>query len=259
MFGGGAGTLVARDSSPYGNNGTLTNFTWPNTATSGWTYVPELGRMGWVFDGANNYIAGSVNPALANLGVAGSHYTAAFWCKYTYAAEYGDFLDLRSSKQVIRFVLDTNHRTVLAKSYDGSNFPQAAVGNLQPTGTDPAWHHCCAVWRRGDTITPYFDGAQKTPANDTTTGDLTATGLAIGAQAGGGGSKPAMVFTDGAIWNRALTLPEIQTLANRSDPSLGGLILPPRRVMFPSAVAATPSVATSRTFIIGGGYGGFFY
>jgi hypothetical protein len=72
-----------------------------------------------------------------------------------------------------------------------------------------------------------------------------------------GANKLNEYFWDGdiadvLIHTRALTLPEIQILANRSDPMLGGLILPPRRKFWtikPSIISTTP---TRRYYIVKG-------
>jgi len=57
-------------------------------------------------------------------------------------------------------------------------------------------------------------------------------------------------------WNRALSLPEIQQLADPSNMMLSGLILPPRRKWWPVVSSGfKPAWARNCNHLIGGGVG----
>jgi hypothetical protein len=69
-------------------------------------------------------------------------------------------------------------------------------------------------------------------------------GVAIGCGSDADTRRFKGLIGDPTIHYRALSLPEIQILANRSDPMLGGLIVAPRRKYFP----VKQSILTSKQY-----------
>ena len=63
-------SLVYRDSSLYGNHGTLTNMAVPATATSGWAWDNFLGRWATRYDGDNDYVSLGTSSILKPTGEA---------------------------------------------------------------------------------------------------------------------------------------------------------------------------------------------
>jgi hypothetical protein len=105
------------------------------------------------------------------------------------------------------------------------------------------WKHYAAVYD-GSSVTAYVNAVPSTP---------TATsGAIISNSDTRAGAAVAGPISDIVRHNRALSLPEIQILANRSDPMLGGLIQNPRRRFFPIKSSIISTTPIRRYYIVRG-------
>jgi hypothetical protein len=229
------GTSKFTDSSPYGNHGTLTGFDY--TATSGWKYVPELGRMGLVLDGNDDLVSGTGVYDL--YGVSGL--TASTWVDFkTIGGAAADHILTKSTATTLDW---------LFFAYDNASnnlAAQVGIGLYRVTADESAktgLHHYHFTYDGGKKYTGiriYVDGVECSYASgfETTARNAwdAANLLRIGNRADGLRPLDGSVY-DPTIHSRILSPAEIQILANRSDPLLGGLIRPPRRTVFPAAVA----------------------
>ena len=215
------GSTHYRDSSPYGNHGTLTNMAVPATATSGWAWHNYLRRWAQKFDGSNDYISFPAN-VFHGLG----DFSVALWAQ-TADADNRYFFFNSGNLQV---AMESNGAAATVKFYHGGN-----AGWTWPT--DVLLHHWTLV-RRGAITTCYRDGVADAvnTVNYATALDTNATAGSIGCR--DGDYYMLGSISDFVVHNRALALPEIQSLADPSNFMLSGLIPPPMRRLFAAAVAA---------------------
>jgi len=215
------GSLTYRDESPYRNHGTLTGMAIPATATSGWQYVPQLGRMGTAFDGSDDEITAIIPQ------ISVSSFSAAFW-------GWWDGLDivvvLRDSTTVVGtgtfFPLNS---TTVQYRVGGTSLDSGSAFNLY----NSAWHHW-TLTGIGTTASLYVDGKLLHSGSG-------GTGAFINpwhfGRNGGGVEYSKLLGSDLVFWNRPLSPSEINILANPSDPMLGGLLEPLWPRVFAAAVA----------------------
>lgn len=226
-FRGSDKTTHYHDSSLYGNHGTLNGF-----ASSDWIFDGELGRFVYNLDGNDNYIhlVGS-SISLSTL----SSFTAAVWLyQRTTPGEPNSYENAIFYKEnEFALTLDCSGESNQREFWLRDASSWSKVGNVQSTGTLLAWQHlavtfdgtsACGYVNGVLTLGPTGDAKQNTTGNlrigyDYTTNDYT-DGL----------------VSDPCVWNRALSQAEIQALADPSNVMLSGLILPPRRVLWPVAV-----------------------
>ena len=224
------GTTHYHDSSLHGNDGQLTNM----TPSDDWVWIDELGRMGLDFN------AGDQTVACTNLPF-GSAFTISLWFYWEASTAYGG----------LAIQGPPNNGVMYFAHYAGNRCYLKTANNSFTSTTGPAfsvgWQHACAVYD-GTQLTVYRNTIPGTPL--ARTGAVSgATGSFIIGDGGWVGGSPEGTVADLLIWpNRALTLPEIQALADPSNAMLSGLLLPPRRVWWPVSGGATAESAWGSIF-----------
>lgn len=98
----------------------------------------------------------------------------------------------------------------IPNSWGGGVRESAAPYGIFITLSDNAWHQLCSV-RSGTTHYIYGDGASVSTSNTVSSAPLSTTAMAIGASYAGS-SRGGGRVDDVVIYNRALTVPEIQRL-----------------------------------------------
>ena len=254
FFGGGAmaGSSKYVDSSLYGNDGDLANF-----ASSQW--INHLGRAAFSTNGSNQCAyMGTGNAHLALTG----EMSLAFWHKPTNTTSYNAlFWNIDGSGSNGYWGLEMGIGQDFRYRFWSGGYHGVSDTDITDTST---WVHV-AVVKTGSsgnwTASYYVDGkSHGTGASSTdTNGSVATAGAAVGRLGALGVLYATASFADPAIWNRALSLPEIQLQAS-GDPMLGGLILPPARKWWPvTSGGGAPSASTwiwSRQHtsqVIGGG------
>lgn len=231
-FRGSDKTTHFQDSSLYGNHGTLTNMAPPTD----WVFDPTLCRWVLDFDGANDYVlvTNSTSLALAEL-------TVSFWHKSTeygpnHSAWYGRYglLDRDAPGEGNAgwaIVRGQNDGTVDFICRDTVHQSTADIS----TG---AWTHV-AVAKDSARAKCYVNGVLDYDNADT--GVITNTrNIYIGSLANTTYAATAQIG-DLLLYDRALSAAEIQQLADPSNVTYSGLILPPRRKLWPVATSGTYS------------------
>lgn len=210
IFNEDSGTVV-NDLSGNGNNGTLTNFSFPSTTTSGW----NPGRLGpaIAFDGTNDFIAVNNNPSL-NLTTA---LTISAWVNP-------------------RVIVDSTYQTIITKGavnyayptsyslhyYGGAFRFHTSTGAPNQVTTNGfwasinTWYHVVLTYNAG-TVLIYVNGVQQLT---TTSGTMPTTlpqtvqnlNFSIPADLGGVPGVLGGLIDEVRIWNRVLTNAEINTL-----------------------------------------------
>lgn len=219
-LGGGASTLQYADASGYGNHGTLTNMDGSN-----WLFDPILGRFVLNFTATGQYV---VAPSIL---LGSSDFTVAGWVQHRAgSATYpvlvsegdtgsGEWMLLLTSANTCQFYGSTGSVSVLGGSYSSGK-----------------WVHV-ACHRSGKEARLFVNGIHV--ASDTYASANLSTTKSL--QLGGADSDSDRwlvgLLGDILVYNRALSPAEISQLADPSNTLLSGLILPPRRMVFPAAVA----------------------
>jgi hypothetical protein len=143
-------STIAGDFSGNGNNGSMSGFSNPSTATSGWTD----GRLGnaLVFDGSDDHVTVPDSPSLSITG----DITVSLWFK-TAGGVVGDrLIDPRSSTASNTFNMLFLGGDTVAFTIDTG----AGVSSQSPTSySDNNWHHVVGKWDGSD-IYLYVDGVQ---------------------------------------------------------------------------------------------------
>lgn len=220
LLGRGAGSTLAVDSSPYGNNGTLSGFALSGT-TSNWVSAPELGRTGIAFAGDNDCVSCPTVTLASGL-------TMACWWRSN-----GDY----TTSQCLLGVSDASATisTVNAIIFGYvDNKIQFRRGNgttdvtATPTFSSDDWIHIAittsgstSAWTLSVYVNGVLDNSGASSVNTVSSGSI-----ALGRLGGYASYYLNGSTCDSAIWNRSLSPAEIAILANRSDPMLGGLIVP---------------------------------
>lgn len=224
--GGMVGSTRYHDSSLHGNHGTLTNMDPPTD----WVFDPTLGRFWCDFDGTDNYVILSRNPptTLSQISVSAwingpktggdangrviDWYPAPCLYRFTWTGQLGWYGNIGGTSRDNRIssaeVFDGTLKHI-SVTFDGTNLRIYVNGVLDQTRTD-------------------WTGALSAPTN---------TFCIAGRSTGTDRCLPVKVG-DLLIHHRALSPAEIAQLADPSNVCLSGLILPPRRVMFPAAVVS---------------------
>lgn len=206
---GACNSGMAWDSGAYGNHGTLTNFADPFLATSGPVWVPELGRWGWAFDGSNDWI----NFVDITLGVSAA-FSESVWIRPVASGDYQIIAKgTASGYRVDTLYLSGTGNTVSVRSSLSAFVVSAAI-------IPSTWNHICVTGGNG--LFLWINGVLVNSGVGTAyyLSGITALGYASGINEQYYGS----LLSDYAVFNRVLTLPEIQLLASR-DPMLGGAIV----------------------------------
>ena len=222
MLGRGARTVTGFDSSPFNNNGTLTNM---DPATD-WVWDATLGRWGVDYDGTD-YIALS-SAQLYAVPAGGLSFTIAFWFKaiaaepdyYSAAIAFGGTDDL----------MIYPNENIPALGYKGVRiFWRDCTFNIIKENVAPrsatTWYHLCFVNVSGSQKL-YIDGVVIASNTISTSSGGPFNSLRLGGWADG--SQPYVgSLADPCIWSRALAPGEIAALADRSNVMLdcGGIPL----------------------------------
>ena len=220
--GGLVGGTHYHDSSLYGNHGLGTHI-----ESSNWIFDSYLGRFVITLDGTNDFFTIPDSP---------------LWNFQENTLSFSFWINRSGTDQ--RFVLA--HGGYGAKGFDiecNTTLLYIVSGYQYCTWTiNSGLHHVTINYTRGAPAAAYIDGAAVAlvRSNNLTILDYDADAY-IGQSIGGTGRWNS-VIGDLLIHKRHLSQVEIQQLADPSNTMLSGLILPPRRVMFPAAVASTPSI-----------------
>lgn len=218
------GCSSAFDSSRFGNHGALTNM---DPATD-WVWSPDLGRWALDFDGSNDYCVGTDY----GFAMGATARTTAFWAKFATTSlawrgvcSYGPTAEPYGRLWYVG-TSGYNHYAHV-ELYGGGISGTTAVD-------DGAWHHILAACHGDNTISIYLDGLlDGGPSVAYPTINTALTGLSYLGRAPDGSFSGAAVC-DVMHWSRVLSQPEIEALADPSNVMLSGMILPPRRRVFPT-------------------------
>lgn len=237
-----AGSTLYADSSVYGRHGTIVG--------AQHLYMSGVQRNALYFSANPNYVSLS-NTADVLDGV--STLTIAGWVNTT------DQL-LQGSPAWI----NNGHTTpfdIILGSYGRTTTVFIAGSSRSGPVTSPAhgvWGHRCITWD-GSMIRIYLNGVLLDSDAYSTAIPATSNLIRIGQKANGTDRQFYGYMADNMIWvGRALSLPEIQQLADPSNVMLSGLILPPARKWWPVVSGGAPSGflpawIRSRSQVIGGG------
>jgi hypothetical protein len=245
-LGGGASTLRYADASIYGNDATLVN----TAPATDWQLDPQLNRWTHDFNGSNAYAALGAPSLRMFLGARSI--TFSCWVKTSQTARASLFGAYESSSnpfyefEINRGATFEGAGKIWAGARKTSNgYDLIAYTSSDTSVNDGAWHHIACVLRLvANTVSIYLDGVSQGVTYVTQA--YGAPGVAtntypqwIGGQnnAGSLGVPYDGLLADMLAHARELPPGEIQQLADPSNTLLSGLILPPRRVVFPAAVA----------------------
>ena len=210
-----------QDSSLYGKNGTLSATMTPATD---WVFDAELGRWGY-----GSGVIQNVHGTIPTLGAMPT-WSVGFWS----AIASGD----DTIQGVFSEGVPNANNTISTRSgnvyvyYDATAF-------LSWTIAAAGLHYWCVTSSTTDT-TLYRDGEPvSSKSNSGALFDWANTTRLCRSWVAAAASNTCRY--DITVHDRILSLPEIQTLANRSDPMLGGLIQPIGPRWLPVAVAGAPS------------------
>jgi hypothetical protein len=235
-FGSGFGSFTMRDQSGKGNNGTLTGYTNPTS----WNKV--LGRSALAFVGANNQ-----RILTANGPMSGSSGTWAAWVMQPASTSYQVFAsdgNFTSEVNGVNFYINglvPQIETCSASAHTATTSASVMTVNV--------FSHVAATWNASALII-YYNGvatSTKTSPNLPTHG--TSYNFTLGNDGAQGGSyKFTGSIADPLCCNAVLPASTIARLANPGNVMFdtGGcsLLLPPRRVVFPSAGTGGGTVYT---------------
>lgn len=221
-LGAHAGSTRYHDSSVYGNTGTLTNM---DPATD-WVWDSTLNRI--VTDyaaGSSQYMASAPNYNRVTWSCSGwwngtASNAAVTLGGSTAIPDFGFFPSRFGSVQI--YVADIYLGTSLAS----------------PSG----WNHFCYVRQSNTAGTLYINNVAYTANPTTSAAHGTALYLAYSPIFGYWSGK----LSDVCVWERTISISEIQQLADPSNVMLSGLIQNPQRKWWPVVAGGTP--ATFKTF-----------
>jgi hypothetical protein len=226
-LGGGASTLQYADASALGNHGTLTSMDPPTD----WVWDTTLNRWVVWFNGTGARIA---LPVLS----LGTNHSFSYWF---YTPDY--LSTVSGSVRRVVFGNTTNSTNYCCYHTSAQSWYRAAdaVDYLcqHAAAVSAATMTHVAVVRNGSTNTLYFNGNSVSVLSDA---DAAAQVMDhIGAR---GLSTDRMYgyIGDPSIWDRVLSLSEIQQLADPSNVMLSGMVLPPRRRVWAVAASATKKI-----------------
>jgi hypothetical protein len=222
-------TIKYRDSSVYGNHGTLTGM----VPSEDWVWSQELGRWVLDFDTTDDWVSCGVVNFTAR--------TAAAWIR---TSENGDILAFGQQALNSKWDWTVSSDVLKVDSYGSSQSGTVSVrtGNLVHVASSHSGVPSTP-------ITFYVNGIPEVLGN--ISGTTISGNLQIG-KALGSAVYSAKQMADVVLYKRVLLLPEIQILANRSDPMLGGLIQNPRRRFFPIKSSIISTTPIRRYYIVRG-------
>lgn len=224
------------DSSHFQNTGALTGM----SPVDDWIWSSELGRWVLDFDGTD-YVTGA-GTAFADV------FTISLWINnrttdYSSNAYLVSEYETGTSKRMWAVVINSTTETISAATGNGGT---GAVVNGTVDIVENAWRHIVIAFQgAAQKADIYVNGIWREQLSMTYAFSPLSSPLTIGALPGGGNAANAQ-FSDMCKHNRHLSAAEICILANRSDPMLGGLILPPRRKLWAVSGGAPPTSSSRR-------------
>jgi hypothetical protein len=194
----GTGT-VAKDSSRFGNDGTLTNMDgstdWVTTNTGTTTFYNPYALD---FDGSDD----DINLGRPLIAAAG---TISFWLKTSESTAFARPLSDAGGQVYVRFRGSTG--TLEAQLNDGgTNFTSTSTLVVN----DDEWHHVVITWD-STTLRLYVDGAEEGTIAAGAIADVTTYDMSVGFDGGAGYIE--MLADDVRIYDRALSASEVSALA----------------------------------------------
>lgn len=204
LFQEGAGGMV-NDLSGNGNIGTLNNFAFPPTPSSGW----NPGRIGrtLAYDGTNDYIALGTASSFG-IPTGGDSKAFSFWFRTTGAgsgATQHMILSYGVALQNSSWRISINAGLLGIFSNGGDSVSTSNTYN------DGEWHHAVAMLD-GNTLSLTVDGGDEVVSADGTNINTADTVIEIGQDVVAGSRWFDGLIDDVRIYNRALTQPEIQDI-----------------------------------------------
>ena len=222
------GTTHYHDSSLHGNDGELTNM----TPSDDWVWIDELGRRGLDFDYIDDYVHCGSNVGLFSRTAV----THVAWVRQSRAIVYNRITCCgrsASTAPYLTFGLRSN-TTYTVPGSPGGTYNEYNTGVSVASYLDE-WVSFAATYDSQQVIA-YLNGSVIGPGSGAWTGALGDLSAVSRYAAIGRDTYSARYFegqiADPLIYNRALTLPEIQALADPSNAMLSGLLLPPRRTIW---------------------------
>ena len=187
----------AKDSTPYGNNGTVTGATLT-------TDRKGQANKAYSFNGTSDYVDAGNGDSLKNITTA---VTVEVWAKRTAAVAWHSIVSKNttsSDRDSYRLMSDPSG----IPSID--IFGNTAVGSAM---TQDVWYHLVGTWDKNDsgTIRFYQDGILKNTGTYAGNLDATTVNLSIGRDNDGALFFPGLI-DDVRIYNRALSATEITAL-----------------------------------------------
>jgi len=210
----GSGYLLP-DLSGRGNHGTLTNM-----AGDDWVGASVRGVSGRVldFDGTDDSITAAIPPVAGLVNC-----TQAMWFRRTATSALSSFfgVGVAAGLELNRFLLQPWSDGEIYVCFSGSNW-----GNF--TSNDLLWHHLVAVFTGGGAnnaarLAVYLDGVQKTLTfNGTIPSAIdNPTSVRLGRTFTTAENYGSGLIAEAAIYNRALTAPEVADLYRRGNGAIG--------------------------------------
>ncbi|MBI2547597.1 MAG: LamG domain-containing protein [Candidatus Aenigmarchaeota archaeon] len=195
-----AGGTVAKDSSGYQNNGTLTNFDF--NSSSGWFNGTNCKSGSCLkFDGLDDYV--SITGGTTNLPIGTTPRTVAAWVNTTMSG-LGEIVSYGNTATGEAFTVGVSGAAIFVSSWGSPQYTVTATVN------DGKWHHVLVTFD-GTSASTYLDGVLlDTRGFSINTGSGTAN---IGTRI-----SPTEYFNgtidDVRIYNKTLTTAEIASVAN---------------------------------------------
>lgn len=186
------------DLSGHGNNGTV----------SGGNYTTPNGRFGGAmqFDGSNDYVKVLYNPTM-NFG---GYFTMSAWVKTTNTKrEQIMCMDNWQIERIMQFRIESNNVSVILGH--GGSLDQTIRGNTTEVN-DGVWHNIVYVHNVSFGVV-YVDGKiDYIGAKGWSVNNPTKMNLTIGVDSGLGGDKFSGYIDEIKIYNRSLSIDEVQEL-----------------------------------------------
>jgi hypothetical protein len=233
------------DSSLYKNNGTLTNFAWPNTATSGWGWDNTLKRPTLTGFSSTAYV--QLPNALKDLPLL--DFSVSFWA-WAASVEAGAdpaLIAWAGTDDLIIYPFES-FGGILCNRIFWRDVGENVGGIAPPIAT---WQHVCYTSRNGSQKL-YFNGRLDISATKSTALAGPFTTVRIGNWADNPAQWSQSTVADVLFYSRVVSPGEVSLLA---DPAwsidYGGLILPVWQRVFAAAVAGGTAYERTANDVLG--------
>jgi len=210
------------DASGLHNHGTCTNMDFPPTSTSGWAWSGELGRA------VTSYLAASSTHVAATASNVPDAISISVWINSKAVNVWeGFFCASKNGMNDIDHGFNVNRYSASADiGFDARGGGGIYVG-FMPTG----WFHLAGVASTAG-VAVYINGVKRGEGGSRT-GPFQLERIAVGSRYVGAYNYFCTAqIADPMIWSRVLSPAEICALADPAATMFGGLLLPPRRVLF---------------------------